>query len=212
MDDSGTSGAEAHPGTAAAHRREVPSPRLREEGFLSLRWPGMFEALVRLSIKLAQRVSADKLADRAGRIIAQDARHVTAEMIGAVVPFAVRAVSKEQVVHRPTVSAMPKCVNEVLAVRHENHMIVRPTEIQVGRWVPYLIEFDTHLLIGERSLRKPSESCVLPVLPCALEFVLHRSPPANQERKNEQRHRSDNYNFAAYPASTHTAIWPQRSG
>ena len=158
----------------------------------------MIEALVRLSVELPKRVSIYKLGDGAGRFIPRDPRHVAAEMIRAVIPLVVRAMCKEKVVHCTTVEAMPECVNEVLAIRHQYYMVVRPTKVQVGSWISYLVEFDADLLVDERSVGKLFESVMFPVCPCPLELALHREPPPNQERDNEQGYRSEKQDLAAW--------------
>jgi len=107
----------------------------------------MFQAFIRFSIELTDRVSLCKFGNRPSGIFARNSRHVTAEMICAVVPFAVSSAGEEQVIHCPAVKSMPEFINQVLAVGHEYYMVMCPAKIQIKSRTLYLIDFSSDLRV-----------------------------------------------------------------
>src|SRR5437870_1843472 len=113
-------------------------------------------------------------------------------MIRAVVPASIRTMCQKEMIHKPAVETMTERVNQEPTVRHQKHMVVCPTEIQVRGRMLNLVNLGENLLIRHGCLGKLRQSVVLPYSSCVLVFVLHCRPATNNENHDENRNREPN--------------------
>src|ERR1035441_3536583 len=100
-------------------------------------------------------------------------------------------------VNESIVETMIKRINHKLAIRHQKHMLVCPTKIQVRSRMPHLVYLGENLLTRQGCLGNLRQSLILPDLPCVLIPVLHYRAVTNNENRDDDGNRKPDNNLAA---------------
>jgi len=82
-------------------------------------------------------------------------------------------------VNKSIVGAVPKGENNIFTIRHQEYLVIRPTQVYVGLWACFkLVEFSTNFFVGDRQSRETFKCRTFPLRPLAFGFCFasHHRP------------------------------------